>query len=61
MHLYSDRFLPCFTVSALEDRFIKRCKAITERISEEASEIEGEWLTVADMQKMEFSEPLDVK
>ncbi|CAL1141134.1 unnamed protein product [Cladocopium goreaui] len=38
------------------DRFIKRCKAITERISEESSEIEGEWLTVGDMQKMEFSE-----
>ena len=44
--------------SPLEDRFVKRCRAITERIQEEVSEIEGEWLTVADMEKAQFSEPL---
>ena len=37
---------------------MKRCKAITQRISEEITEVEGEWLTVADMKKLEFSEPL---
>ena len=58
---YSDKFLLRFTLSALEERFVKRCKAITERVSEETNEIEGEWLTLGDMQKMEFSELLDVK
>eukprot|EP00435_Cladocopium_sp_Y103_P006114 s5325_g1.t5 len=38
------------------EKFVKRCKAITESISEESSEVEGEWLTYADMQKLEFSE-----
>ena len=45
---------------ALEERFIKRCKAITERINEEVTEIEGEWLTVADMQRLEFTEWLSL-
>eukprot|EP00435_Cladocopium_sp_Y103_P067093 s16_g29.t1 len=40
----------------LYDRFIKRCKAISERINEEVTEIEGEWLTVADMQRLQFTE-----
>ena len=44
--------------SPLKDRFIKRCRAITEKIQEEISEVEGEWLTVADMEKANFSEPL---
>lgn len=34
---------------------MKRCKAITEKISEETSEVEGEWLTVADMEKLDFT------
>ena len=40
----------------VKDKFVKRCRAITERISEETSEIEGEWLTVADMKNLNFSE-----
>jgi hypothetical protein len=44
--------------SPLEDRFVKRCRAITEKNHEEISEVEGEWLTVADMEKANFSEPL---
>ena len=35
---------------------MKRCRAITEKIAEEVSEITGEWLTIADMERMEFSE-----
>ena len=45
-------------LSAWQEKFVKRCKAITESISEESSEVEGEWLTYADMQKLEFSERL---
>lgn len=40
----------------MEEKLVKRCRAITEKIMEESSEIEGEWLTVADMEKMEFPE-----
>ena len=43
--------------TALQDKLIKRCRAITEKISEEISEIEGEWLTLLDMQNLNFSEP----
>ena len=41
-----------------KDKFVRRCRAITERITEETSEIEGEWLTESDMYKMNFSEYL---
>ncbi|CAK9098549.1 unnamed protein product [Durusdinium trenchii] len=34
-----------------KEKFIKRCTAISQKILEETSEVEGEWLTVADMQK----------
>ena len=37
---------------------MRRGRAITERITEETSEIEGEWLTESDMYKMNFSEYL---
>ena len=48
--------LPDFSNSlTLQEKFVKRCKAITEKISEETSEVEGEWLTVADMEKLEFT------
>lgn len=46
------------TKHTLEEKFTKRCRSITERIAEETSEVEGEWLTVADMEKLEFSECL---
>lgn len=46
------------TKHSLEEKFTKRCRSITEKIAEETSEVEGEWLTVADMEKMEFSERL---
>lgn len=39
----------------LQDKFVKRCRAITENITEEVSEIEGEWLTVEDMQLLKYS------
>ena len=35
---------------------MKRCRAITEKIAEETSEITGEWLTIADMERLQFSE-----
>ena len=50
--LITDEFKP---VPSCKEKFIKRCKAITERISEESSEVEGEWLTYDDMVKLEFS------
>ena len=37
---------------------MKKCKAITERVSQEITEIEGEWLTKADMEELKFSESL---
>ena len=52
---------PAILLSALQDRLIKRCQAITEKISEEVSEVEGEWLTVGDMEKLQFSELLSGK
>ena len=42
----------------LQDKFIKRCKAISEKVQEEISEVEAEWLTVSDMEKLQFSESL---
>jgi hypothetical protein len=53
--------LPPFSCSALQERLVKRCQAITEKNSEEVSEVEGEWLTVADMEKLGFSELLSGK
>lgn len=44
----------------LEDRFIKRCKAITERVAEEVQEVEGEWLSLSDMENLNFSELLSL-
>lgn len=38
----------------MEERFIKRCLAISEKVLEETSELEGEWLTVADMEALNF-------
>ncbi|CAK9022282.1 Uncharacterized protein SCF082_LOCUS15721, partial [Durusdinium trenchii] len=37
-----------------KERFIKRCLAISEKVLEETSELEGEWLTVADMEALNF-------
>ena len=45
-------------IPALQDTFVKRCKAISEKVQEEISEVEAEWLTVSDMEKLEFSESL---
>ena len=42
----------------LKDKFVRRCRSISERITEEVSEIEGEWLTELDMQNLGFSEYL---
>ena len=58
------KILPCWVSKDLgdpEDKFKKRCRSITEKIAEETSEIEGEWLTVSDMEGLNFSEPLDVE
>ena len=58
------KILPCWVLKDLgdpEDKFKKRCRSITEKIAEETSEIEGEWLTVSDMEGLNFSEPLDVE
>ena len=44
------------STKSLKDRFIKRCRSIAERVSEEISEVEGEWLSIADMEKLGFSE-----
>ena len=38
------------------DKFVRRCRAITERITEEISSIEGEWLTESDMKNLNYSE-----
>ena len=40
-----------------QEKFIKRCKKITEQILEESLEIEGEFLTEDDMTEMNFPEP----
>ena len=41
-----------------QDKFVKRCRSITEKITEETTEIEGEWLTEEDMGLLKFSELL---
>ncbi len=44
----------------LQDKFVKRCKCITEKISEEMTEVEGERLTIPDMEQLKFTECLEV-
>jgi hypothetical protein len=41
-----------------QDKFVKRCRSITEKITEETAEIEGEWLTEEDMGLLKYSELL---
>ncbi len=49
-HLFSE------TIDAWQDKFVKRCRSITEQITEETAEIEGEWLTEEDMKLLKYSE-----
>ena len=44
-----------FLYSPSQVKFVKRCKVISERIAEEALTIEGEFLTISDMQERKFS------
>ena len=43
-----------------EDQFIKKCRCIMEKIQEETLEIQGEFLTEADMKEKGFPEHLDL-
>ena len=46
---------------ALQLRFVKRCRAITEEIEEETLSVEGEFMTEADMNAESFSETFSCK
>ena len=39
-----------------QDRFIKRCKAIAQRVEEEVLEVEGEFMTKKDMADAKYPE-----
>ena len=45
-------------ILTLKDKFVKRCRAISQKIVEESTEIEGEWLTREDMELLKYSECL---
>lgn len=50
----------CHELDPWQEKFIKRCRAISEQVTEETSKVEGEWLTVADMKDLKFSENFDL-
>ena len=39
----------------LQEKFLKRCRRVNQEISEESMEIEGEFLTLADMHERKFA------
>ena len=45
---------PSYNVTA-QERFVKRCRHLTSTINEEVMEIEGEFMTIEDMQARKFS------
>ncbi|CAE7745203.1 unnamed protein product [Symbiodinium sp. CCMP2456] len=52
-----DKMMALFEKTAYHrEQFIKRCKAIAESIEEESFDIEGEFLTLNDMDRLNFSE-----
>ncbi|CAE7650468.1 unnamed protein product [Symbiodinium sp. CCMP2592] len=52
-----DRLMGLFEKTSYHrEQFLKRCKAIAEEVEEESFEIEGEFLTLEDMDNLNFSE-----
>ena len=41
-----------------QDKFIRRCRIITEQISEESMNVEGEFMTIDDMHQRGFTKLL---
>ena len=49
---------PTLDVGPCQDKFVRRCRVISQEISEEHMEVEGEFLTLDEMIERKFSKRL---
>jgi len=58
VYFETNRTLPPGFDSGLQEKFVRKCRRITEEIDESMLDVEHQFLTVEDMEGMGFSQPL---